>query len=356
MRFWVIRKTIEVRGRGAPLRGTAMLMLPISMVTALFLGLLAVEARLRRRPWLYSALLAVCALQSVIVSYPIGPLHLLQPVTATFVPPLAWITFQSTAIRPLSLPRDLVHLAAPAFTAFCVAFAPAVLDVVVPGAFLAYGGAILVLLLRGGSDALPLMRLEAGERPDFIWRAIAAALILSAASDWLIAVAAYAGALWLKPWIFSLSSSLALICFGFLMLSQSLVGDAAPDAGPGAAADEPDESAGDAALMEALRGLMETETLYLDPDLTLARLARRLRVPAKALSATINRASGGNVSRFVNDYRVRHACARLAAGASVTAAMLESGFNTKSNFNREFLRVAGRPPSAWLAERQGQPQ
>jgi AraC-like DNA-binding protein len=30
--------------------------------------------------------------------------------------------------------------------------------------------------------------------------------------------------------------------------------------------------------------------------------------------------------------------------------MLSAGFNTKSNFNREFLRVAGVPPSEWLRE------
>ena len=28
--------------------------------------------------------------------------------------------------------------------------------------------------------------------------------------------------------------------------------------------------------------------------------------------------------------------------------MLASGFNTKSNFNREFLRVTGKNPSDWL--------
>jgi AraC-like DNA-binding protein len=31
--------------------------------------------------------------------------------------------------------------------------------------------------------------------------------------------------------------------------------------------------------------------------------------------------------------------------------MLSSGFNTKSNFNREFLRVAGVSPSEWLRAR-----
>jgi AraC-like DNA-binding protein len=37
----------------------------------------------------------------------------------------------------------------------------------------------------------------------------------------------------------------------------------------------------------------------------------------------------------------------LQAGDSVTVAMLGSGFNTKSNFNREFLRITGRTPSTW---------
>ena len=32
----------------------------------------------------------------------------------------------------------------------------------------------------------------------------------------------------------------------------------------------------------------------------------------------------------------------------MTEAMLASGFNTKSNFNREFLRVKGESPSKWL--------
>lgn len=36
-----------------------------------------------------------------------------------------------------------------------------------------------------------------------------------------------------------------------------------------------------------------------------------------------------------------HAQTVLLGGESVTEAMLASGFNTRSNFNREFLRVAG---------------
>ena len=34
----------------------------------------------------------------------------------------------------------------------------------------------------------------------------------------------------------------------------------------------------------------------------------------------------------------------MLEGETVTNAMLLSGFNTKSNFNREFLRVVGEAP------------
>lgn len=37
----------------------------------------------------------------------------------------------------------------------------------------------------------------------------------------------------------------------------------------------------------------------------------------------------------------------LSLRSSVIRVMLESGFLTKSNFNREFLRVTGTSPTAW---------
>jgi AraC-like DNA-binding protein len=330
-----------------------MLALPIPMLVALVLGFLFIQSRLKGdRPWLFSALLAFCAFQGVVISlsqhYGVGPLRLLQPVTATIIPPLAWVTFQSTAIRPADA-RDLAHLAVPAFTAFCLVFAPVMLDLVVPGVFLIYG-ALMLHALRSGADGLPLMRLEAGDLPGLIWRLMAAALILSAVSDGLIALAQFIGHAWLMPWIISVFSSLWLLGIGLLSLSHSVVGEdeTTPVAAPVAVADD---LRLDAELMAQLNGLLAEEDLYLDPGLTLARLAKRLRVPSKRLSVTINRATGENVSRFINGFRIRRACARLEAGDNVTTAMLESGFNTKSNFNREFLRVTGLTPSAFLSEK-----
>ena len=217
---------------------------------------------------------------------------------------------------------------------------------VVPAVFLVYG-ALILHALRPGADGLPLTRLEAGDLPGLVWRAIALALILSAFSDGLIALAQVTGHGWLQPWIISVFSSLWLLCIGGLSLSQSLgeVEAAPPPAAPAAVAGDVQP---DAELMAQLKRLLAEDQLYLDPGLTLARLAKRLHVPIKRLSAAINHATGENVSRFINGFRIRRACERLEAGDNVTTAMLESGFNTKSNFNREFLRVTGSTPSAWL--------
>lgn len=323
-----------------------MLTLPIPVFVALILGFIALRHLvLRDRSWLFLALLAACALQSVIISltqhYGLRALDPVQPVTAVFAPVLAWLAFRTAAFEPLKLPRDGVHVLAPALVAFCVAFAPLTLDGVIPLLYLAYGGAMLVQMRR--EDSLPLVRLDAGPLPGRVWRAMAWLLILSALSDVLIALAFGFGQGWLRPIIVSVFTSFTLCGLGLLSMSPHVEAVSEPDAP--AAPDPAPTSEAEAALIARLDAMMTDAQLYLDPDLTLSRLARKLHVPIKQLSTTINRTKGENVSRYVNGFRVRHAYALLEAGESVTEAMLASGFNTKSNFNREFLRVTGKPPS-----------
>ncbi|WP_245413393.1 helix-turn-helix domain-containing protein [Mangrovicella endophytica] len=85
-----------------------------------------------------------------------------------------------------------------------------------------------------------------------------------------------------------------------------------------------------------------------DVDLNLDRIARRLRRPARDVSGAINRTRGMSVSQYVNGYRVERACRLLLDTADpITRIMLDAGFGTKSNFNREFQRVTGMTPSAY---------
>ncbi|WP_372423567.1 AraC family transcriptional regulator [Salinarimonas chemoclinalis] len=334
-----------------------MLVLPVPLVAALVLLFLLVRALARREGTpLLLALVAAGAAQGALVAlvqhYGVAALRPLQPVTASLLPPLAWLAFVAAALRPLG-PRDAAHGAVPLTAAASVVLAPAAIDLVVVTTFAGYGLALLLAARRG--SALPGARLESGEVPRLIWRTIGVLLLGSAASDVLIAAdqALLAGA-WRDP-IISLFTALALVAIGALTLSGDLRPPPPETESPADDTPPPsrDPQAGeqDAALVARLEALMARDAPHLDPDLTLARLARRLRVPAKALSGAINRVRGENVSRFVNAHRVAHACALLAEGADVTRAMLESGFGTKSNFNREFLRVTGASPSAWRAVR-----
>ncbi|MBX2831405.1 MAG: AraC family transcriptional regulator [Rhodospirillales bacterium] len=317
-----------------------------------------------------AALLLACACQSITVSvvqyYGVVELRLLQPITASLIPALAWIAFLDGGIRARHHTTDLLHFLVPVGMACAVIAAPIMIDALLVIVFVGYGAAILVMLHRHGND-LAHARLASGHVPALIWRAIAIALIASAISDVFISLALSFGYDSAPGLILSVFSSLALLTIGFLSLSPDIAtepeyagysGDEVED-GPTSNRDgiHPPSSTSktnDDVPIDEIMGQLETliadKKLYLDPDLTLARLARRLGYPLKQVSTAINAATGENVSRYINKYRVEHACRELENGQNVTTAMLASGFNTKSNFNREFLRITGNTPSQWLQQ------
>ncbi|MNY61663.1 HTH-type transcriptional activator Btr [compost metagenome] len=76
-------------------------------------------------------------------------------------------------------------------------------------------------------------------------------------------------------------------------------------------------------------------------------------MPARRISNAINRIHGISVSQYVNNYRVEEACRLLlTTEEAITQIAFEAGFLTKSNFNREFLRVTGKSPSSWREQRR----
>jgi AraC-like DNA-binding protein len=87
---------------------------------------------------------------------------------------------------------------------------------------------------------------------------------------------------------------------------------------------------------------------WLEPELSLTDLAQRLGTTPGLLSKVINAGCGQNFNDFVNTYRVAEARRRLAdpqfAHYSLVGVALESGFNSKSTFNRVFKKLAGHPP------------
>ncbi len=245
-------------------------------------------------------LIAACAVQAAVVAgrlhYGIEELSWVQPVLALALPPLAWVAFVSATRRPLGL-GDLWHLAAPGFGLFARVVAPEVLDPAIIAVFLAYGVAVL-LALRGAEVASA--RLGAGERPRRLWLLVGGALVASALADVAILAVAVLGQREWLGWMVTVVSAGTLLALGALMVAEEAATVAEPEEAPVA-------SEGDAALVAALERLMEERRLWLDPDLTLARIARRMGVPAKALSAAVNRVKGENISRVVNGWRVAEA-------------------------------------------------
>ena len=97
---------------------------------------------------------------------------------------------------------------------------------------------------------------------------------------------------------------------------------------------------------------METEQPYLDPELNLIMLSRKLNLSRAELSETINSGLGKNFNDFVNGYRVDAVKQMLAEGKqeqlSLLGIALECGFNSKATFNRVFKKLAHISPTEYL--------
>ncbi len=94
---------------------------------------------------------------------------------------------------------------------------------------------------------------------------------------------------------------------------------------------------------------MEAERAFLDPELTLGRLAAAAGIPAKQLSQLVNERYGLNFNDFINRRRIEEAKRLLldpaCRGYKLLRIAFESGFNSKSVFNAAFRKHAGASPS-----------
>lgn len=98
--------------------------------------------------------------------------------------------------------------------------------------------------------------------------------------------------------------------------------------------------------------LMDTEQLYLDSDLSLKSLADEMEISANHLSQVINVFEECNFHDFINRRRVEAACKRLddSPQSNLLELAMDVGFNSKSSFNRAFLRHTGKNPTQYLQE------
>lgn len=334
------------------------LFIPLPFVVALLLVVMFIvffrggdDVRTNRA---FLTLIALCALQSVLVGlrwgYGVSEARYVLPVLAACLPPLVYIAFRGLMrVAAESRIAMLANLALSPLLIVIMEFIwPMAIDLALIVIFVGHAIALLLLGRKGpdGLDEAQFASVTSAHRALII---AAIALCVSALFDLLV----FFDFEWAHGQnVAALISNANL--FGLLLigLMAALAGKSkAPQTAIEPVAElsasaEPSEQ--DRDIVARVDRLMETQALYRDENLNLSRLARRLGLPSRQISGAINRSLGVNVSQYVNQLRIREACRLLEeTEQSVTAIMLSSGFQTKSNFNREFRRVTGMSPVDW---------
>jgi len=101
--------------------------------------------------------------------------------------------------------------------------------------------------------------------------------------------------------------------------------------------------------LQKLRDYFHQQKPYLNPELTITEVARKLNVSVKYLSQVINESLGKNFYDFINSYRIEEAKQQLKnetdSRKTILEVLYESGFNSKSAFNSAFKKHTGFTPT-----------
>jgi AraC-like DNA-binding protein len=263
------------------------------------------------------------------------------------MPPLAFLAFRE--LTGVSSPSPFLHVLPPVLVMLAVIAVRSLVDPLLLAVFVAYGVALWRLTRTGGEDLMAEANLERMRPALRAARLTAALMFFFAAGDAAIAIHAAFHGPGSVPFAITVMNIVGLATVGLFYVSPRWpTGRAAP------ATDMVlNSSPEDEAIVARATAALDEGELYRNENLSLAKLARKAGLPARDLSSALNRATGLNVSQFVNNRRIAEACRLLEeTSQSATAIMFDAGFSTKSNFNREFRRVTGMSPRQWRKERQ----
>lgn len=105
-------------------------------------------------------------------------------------------------------------------------------------------------------------------------------------------------------------------------------------------------------LNEKLQKLMDLEKVYLENDLSLPKLAKRMNASCNEVSFVINELYRDNFYNFINKYRVEEAKILLLSEKysqlNILGIAYESGFNSKTTFNTTFKKHIGFSPTEFV--------
>ena len=104
--------------------------------------------------------------------------------------------------------------------------------------------------------------------------------------------------------------------------------------------------------MTRIESYLESEKVYLDPDLSLKSLSQNVNLTPGQLSEIINNGFGKNFNDFINTFRVDAVKTHLKNGKnkelSLVGIAMDSGFNSKATFNRVFKKLTSMSPSEFV--------
>jgi AraC-like DNA-binding protein len=104
--------------------------------------------------------------------------------------------------------------------------------------------------------------------------------------------------------------------------------------------------------LNRLQKAMQEEKLYLDPELSINKLASLTGISAKTTSAILNQYHQVNFNDFVNSYRIKEVQERLADRGNqhltIAGIALDCGFNSQATFQRVFKNTTGKSPRDFM--------
>ena len=329
---------------------------PLPMMTALLCGVVAVlvwrlELGVIRANILFSALFSLCAVEAVLVGlrfgYGVEELTPLQRTLPLFLGPLLYLGFAAMTVGKRDFLKIVMSHLGAAVTVIALFWLLGEdlrhLDWIISASYLFYVIA-LYQLWRKAPDALTRARVGVTRSlSNWMLRAIGL-LVFVLLLDTAIALDFAFNRGINAPTLISYGTVplivillVILITIPRMLARSQTVAHSTPASGPE-----------DTEIEARLRALMKQDLLFLDPDITVQRLAKRLHLPARDLSAAVNRTQGMNVSQYVNEFRLAHAAELLMHNdESVHKIAAQSGFMTRSNFYREFQRVYGQSPTEY---------
>jgi len=343
-----------------------MIAIPLPFVASLLLAVMAGVLFFRREQTTYAAFffIALCALTSTVVGLrwttDIAFFKALQPILASCIPVVAWYCFSNAHHRKQlfclhTLPPIIVILGSLTYP-----FWQPPLDPLLTLLYVGYGLALIRASFN--SNGIPeQVRLSEVDSALKAERYAGLMLLISAVIDGAIGFdfAFFNGVHALHILEIGHAIMLPILAGTVVVMSLSMAPSTQEEQTNRVERNKKSSSINKVSnvtlsdqeiknIAEKIDALITAKEVFLDPDLTLDRLARKAGIPAKQISIAINQIYGRNVSQVVNEYRIERAKALLiTTDKTITQIYLDSGFQTKSNFHREFTRITQQTPSAF---------